>query len=600
MTDYRPPLTDVRFVLDEIVGLSDVLGFDAYSSLDSATVHEAIGEAGRFFAEVVAPLNRVGDQQGVKRRDDGSVQVPDGWTEAYQQLVASGWNAAPFDPAYGGGGLPEVVGIVLQEFINSASMAFALCPMLTLGAIHALIEHGTEEMRETYLAKLLTGEWAGTMNLTEPQAGSDVGALRARAERQSDGTYRLFGTKIFITYGEHDMTDNIIHFVLARTPGAPPGTKGISCFIVPKFLVNDDGSLGARNDVSCASLEHKMGIHASPTCVMNYGDHEGAVAYLIGEENAGMRYMFTMMNSARLGVGLEGLGIAERAYQLAAGYALERKQGRAAGAPAGESSSIVEHPDVRRMLMTMRAQIEAVRALCYLNAISLDRAAHHPDPSERERSDELASLLTPLSKAWGTDVGTDVASLGIQVFGGMGFIEETGAAQHYRDARIAQIYEGTNGIQALDLVGRKLPMRGGGVVADLLKSMRATVGAIGDDLVDIRQNLASAIDACEETSTWLLGRSASGDVNDVLGAATPYLRLCGLTVGGWLLARGAVAASALKGSGRYDDAFLDAKIITARFFAQNLLPHVHGLVGPITAGASSLMSLPSEGFVKFG
>ena len=364
----------------------------------------------------------------------------------------------------------------MQEILTSANMAFSMCPLLNQGAVDMLLHHASETLRETYLPKMVTGEWTGTMNLTEPHAGSDVGALATKAVPQDDGTYRITGTKIFISFGEHDMSENIIHLVLARTPDAPPGTKGISCFIVPKLLVDDDGTLGERNDVTCVSIEHKMGIKASPTCVLSYGDQgEGAVGYLIGEENAGMRYMFTMMNNARLSVGLEGLALAERAFQMALAYAKERKQGRAPGAPAGEQSFIVDHPDVRRMLLTQKASIEALRGIIYANAAAIDRAAHHEDEAVRTATDELADILTPVSKGWGTDLGVELTSLALQVFGGMGYIEETGVAQHYRDARIAPIYEGTNGIQAMDLVGRKLPMRGGAAIADYLGYIEATV-----------------------------------------------------------------------------------------------------------------------------
>jgi alkylation response protein AidB-like acyl-CoA dehydrogenase len=444
---------------------------------------------------------------------------------------------------------------------------------------------------------MVSGTWTGTMNLTEPDAGSDVGALRTRAvpSPSGDGTWRLSGQKIFITFGDHDLCDNIIHLVLARVPDAPPGTKGISCFIVPKYLVNTDGSLGARNDVRCVSLEHKLGIHASPTCVMSYGDGShgdggGAVGYLVGEANAGMRYMFHMMNVARLSVGLEGLAIAERAYQAALLFAQDRRQGRAVGAPATESSPIVAHPDVRRMLLTMKAEIEAMRCLLYTNAAAMDRARHDDDGDRRQASQERVDLLTPICKAWCTDVGVAITSLAVQVHGGMGYIEETGVAQHYRDSRIAPIYEGTNGIQAIDLVMRKLPLRGGGVVKDLLGEMDALVGdlaAAGPEMEPIGTGLARGVDVARQATDWLLARLAT-EPNDALAGATPYLTLFGLVAGGWLLARSAQAAARLLASGTGDAAFLDAKVATARFYCREILPEAAGLLPAVTAGAAFL------------
>jgi len=441
---------------------------------------------------------------------------------------------------------------------------------------------------------MVTGEWTGTMNLTEPQAGSDLGVVRAKAVPADDGTWRITGQKIFITFGEHDLAGNIIHLVLARVPDAPAGTKGISCFIVPKYLVNADGSLGARNDLRCVSIEHKLGIHASPTCVMSYGDGGGATGYLIGEANQGMRYMFTMMNTARLSVGLQGLSIAERSYQDALRYAQERKQGRAIGTPAGESSLIVEHPDVRRMLLTMKAYIEAMRALLYTNAVSVDLAHHHQDPAERQARQELVELLTPISKGWCTDLGVELTSLGVQIFGGMGFVEETGVAQHLRDSRIAPIYEGTNGIQAIDLVMRKLPMRHGGVVADLLAQMESLdpeLAAAGPELAGVRAALTSGVSVLREATTWL-GAKLPAEPNDVLAGATPYLRLSGLVIGGWLLARSALAASGLLRDASGSDAvFLQDKIATARFYAEQLLPQAAGLLPAVTSGAGQLFDV---------
>ncbi len=585
-------------MLDHLVDLDRLCRLEPFAHVDPATLKGVIEENARFVAEVIAPLNRIGDTQGSQHQPDNTVVTPDGFRDAYQAYVAAGWGAVPFEPAYGGGGFPWLAGIVMQEFISSANMAFSMCPLLTQGAIDMLRHHGDERQREAYLPRMVTGEWTGTMNLTEPEAGSDVGALRTRAVPAEDGTWRITGTKIFISFGEHDMADNIVHLVLARVPDAPPGTKGISCFLVPKFLVNDDGSLGERNDVTCVSIEHKMGIKASPTCVMSYGEHgQGAVGELIGEPNQGMRYMFTMMNNARLSVGLEGLALAERAYQDAVTYAQERQQGRAPGAAAGTSSPIIDHPDVRRMLMTMRAYIEAMRSLIYVTAEQLDLAAADADPDRRQAHQERVDLLIPLCKAWSTDLGVEVTSLAIQVYGGMGYVEESGVAQHFRDARITPIYEGTNGIQAMDLVGRKLGMRGGGVVEDLLDEIRALDGPLaeaGEELASIRAGLAEAVVVLAETTAWLLDHGRT-DGRDALAGATPYLRLFSLVVGGWLMARQALAAHAgvvaAGEAGRRDADALAAKVVTARFFAEHLLPAVAGLAQPVTAGHQDLFAI---------
>ena len=587
MAEYTAPLRDIRFVLEHLVDLASITELPSFEHVDADGVYSVLEENARFMEDLVAPLNRIGDQQGSVRNDDGSVTTPEGFAAAYQAYVDAGWNGVAFPPEYGGGGFPWLVGIAMQEILTSANMAFSMCPLLNQGAVDMLLHHGSEEQKETYLPKMVTGEWTGTMNLTEPQAGSDVGALATKAVPQADGSYRITGTKIFISFGEHDMSQNIVHLVLARTPSAPPGTKGISCFIVPKQLLDDDGSPGARNDVTCVSIEHKMGIKASPTCVLSYGDAgEGAVGYLIGEENAGMRYMFTMMNNARLSVGLEGLSLAERAFQMALAYAKERRQGRAPGAPAGAQSLIVDHPDVRRMLLTQRACIEALRAIIYANAAAMDRAARHPDEAERTASDELADILTPVSKGWGTDLGVELTSLALQVFGGMGYIEETGIAQHYRDARIAPIYEGTNGIQAMDLVGRKLPMRAGGAVADYLAQIQATVDALAstdDDLASIHAGLADGLDALRGATDWLLANGLT-DPLDSLAGATPFLRLFSLVTGGWMMARQAQAASRLLvDAGPEDKAFYEGKVLTARFFCEQVLPQARGLVPAVTA-----------------
>jgi 3-(methylthio)propanoyl-CoA dehydrogenase len=594
MAEYVPPLHDIRFVLEQLVDLDGLSKLEAYAHVDPDTVLGVIEESGRFMAEVIAPLNPVGDAVGSALDGDGNVTTPPGFKEAYRQYVEAGWGAVPFPGEFGGGGFPWLVAVVMQELMNSASMAFALCPLLTQGAIDMLEQHGSPAQQATYLEKMVTGEWAGTMNLTEPQAGSDLGAVRAKAVPADDGTWRISGQKIFITFGEHDLAGNIIHLVLARVPDAPPGTRGISCFIVPKYLVNDDGSLGARNDLRCVSIERKLGIHASPTCVMSYGDGGGAVGHLIGEANQGMRYMFTMMNTARLSVGIQGLAITERAYQDALRYAQERRQGRAIDAPRGESSPIGEHLDVRRMLLTMKAYMEAMRALLYTNAVSIDLARHHQDLTEREARRELVELLTPVSKAWCTDLGVELASVGLQVHGGMGYVEETGVAQYLRDSRISPIYEGTNGIQAIDLVMRKVPMRGGGVVADLLAQMEGLgpeLDAAGQELAGIQPALAAGVGALREATDWILSRGPA-EPNDVLAGATPYLRLSGLVIGGWLMARSALAASRLlRTAGGADAAFLQEKIATARFYAGQLLPQAAGLLPAVTAGAGPLFRI---------
>jgi len=577
------------------VDLEGLAELEPYGHADPATVHGVLDEFARLMHDVWSPTNQVGDVEGSRLEGDG-VHVPAAFLDAYRQYVAGGWPAVPFSVDYGGGGFPWLVGIAMQEMLNSANMALAMAPLLTQSALDAILFHGTEEQREVYVEKMVTGEWTGTMNLTEPEAGSDVGALRTRAIGQDDGTYRITGQKVFITFGDHDLADNIVHLVLARTPDAPPGTKGISCFIVPKFLVTPDGSLGDRNDVHVVSIEHKMGIRASPTCVVAFGDNsKGAIGYLIGEEHAGMRYMFTMMNNARLGVGVEGLGLAERAYQRAVEHALERTQGRAIGSAPGTTSALVEHPDVRRMLLTMRAYTEAMRAMCYVQAEHIDLAKHHPDLDVRTEAQELVDLLTPLVKSWCTDLAESVTSLGIQVHGGMGYIEETGVAQYYRDAKITQIYEGTNGIQAMDLVGRKVPMRAGGVVADHIKRMRTTLDELADDggddrLIAIHRELDEALGVLETATAWILERG-SADALEALSAASCYQRIFATTVGGWLMARSALTAVHLLAAGSTDIPFLEAKIVTARFFAVHLLPQVKGLLPAVTAGKDDLLAL---------
>jgi 3-(methylthio)propanoyl-CoA dehydrogenase len=592
MTTYTAPLRDIRFVLEHVTPLSELAALEPFEHADPDMVHGLLDEAGRFASEAVASTNREGDLQG-SHIEDGGVVTPEGFRRVYKQYVDAGWGAVQHPPEHGGGGFPLLVANAVKELLTSANMSFSLGPLLTTGAVYLLAHHGSEEQLHTYVPKMVSGEWAGTMNLTEPQAGSDVGAVTTRAIPQDDGSYRITGQKIYITYGEHDLTDNIIHLVLARLPDAPPGTKGISLFLVPKYLVEEDGSLGERNDVQVVSLEHKLGIHASPTCVMAYGERgEGAIGYLVGEPNEGMRGMFTMMNDARLGVGLQGVAIAERAYQQALAYAQERRQGRGPEAPAGEQSPIVQHADVRRMLLTQKASIEAARALCYANAHALDLAQAAEDEATRDAQQKLADLLTPLSKAWATDLGVELTSLAVQVHGGMGYVEETGVAQHYRDARIAPIYEGTNGIQALDLVGRKLPYDGGAFVKGFLADLRTEVDALPAGHDAIATPLRDALDVLHETTEWILAHR--DNPNDVFAGATPYLRMLATVVGATLLARGAAAAQQRLDAGDdggYGEDFLRAKVTLARFFATQLLPSVHGLAPAVTAGADDLYAV---------
>ena len=586
MAGFVAPRRDIRFALEHLVDLEALAKLPVFAHADADTVFGLLDEFGRFVEEVLVPLDRVGDTTG-STFDPATNQVttPPGWSDAYRKYVDAGWGSVPFPAEHGGGEFPWLVAIAMQEVLTAGNMAWSLCPLLTQGSIDMLMHHGSEEQQERFLRPMVSGEWTGTMNLTEPEAGSDVGALRTRAEPQDDGSWRISGQKIFITYGEQDLTENIVHLVLARVPDAPPGTKGISCFIVPKFLVNDDGSLGSKNAVTCLSIEHKMGIHASPTCVLEY---DGAVGYLIGEPNAGMRYMFTMMNTARLSVGLSGLAVGEVSYQQALEYAQERRQGRAVGAPAGTSSSIVEHADVRRMLLTMRSTVEAMRGLVYANAEAIDLARHSEDEAARVAGQELGDLLTPVTKAWCTDMGTELASLAVQVHGGMGFIEETGIAQRYRDIRIAAIYEGTNGIQAMDLVGRKLPMRAGGVVDDFLRRLEAVDPALGES-DGSEDEYAKAVAALRTATQWILEHGAA-DPNDALAAATPYLRMFGLVVGGWVMARQAIAAR----DAGIEDPYNAAKFETARFFVTELLPQVHGLLSAVTAGHDILFTLTPD------
>jgi len=597
MSNYQPPLQDMSFVMETVAGLTRVNSTELFSEASEDVVSAILEEGGKFANEVMAPTNEIGDAKGCQL-ENGIVRVADEFIDVYKAFSAAGWNSVPFDPEYGGQGLPQLVNVPLQEMWYSANMALTLGPLLTQGAIEAIHAHGTQEQKDIYLANLISGQWSGTMNLTEPHAGTDVGALKSKAEQQADGSYRIRGQKIFITWGEHEASENIIHLVLARTPGSPDGSKGISLFIVPKFLVNPDGSLGERNDLRCAGLEEKIGIHGSPTCVMAYGDDEGAIGYLIGEENKGMACMFTMMNNARLSVGVQGLAIAERAYQHALTYAKDRVQGNALDRSA-QSVTIIKHPDVRRNLMLMKSQIEAMRGMAYLAMAAVDLSKASEDPDDRVQQGKLADLLTPLVKAWCTDLGVEIASLGVQIHGGMGFIEETGAGQHYRDARILPIYEGTNGVQALDLLGRKLGRDGGETAFAFIEEMRTILTQLeeNDDVNagQISRALLLSLNDLTTSTKWLLATSAK-DILSAGAGATPYLELFSITVGGWIMAQRFIAAKAKLVDGEGDLSFYEAQCITARFFADNILPKTGSLAATTMASGQTTSALKEEQF----
>jgi alkylation response protein AidB-like acyl-CoA dehydrogenase len=590
---YRAPVSEIAFTLKHVAGLGEALATGAFPGLTEDLVDAVLQEAGRFASERLAPLNRVGDQVGA-RLDDGVVTTAPGWREVFADWSAAGWGGVAAPESAGGQGLPMALSAAVGEMWNGACMSFSLCPLLCMGAIEAIERHGTDALRELYLPRIVSGEWTATMNLTEPQAGSDLGALTCRAERRADGTFRLFGQKIFITYGEHDLTQNIVHLVLARLPDAPPGSRGISLFLVPKVLPASDGKLGARNDVYCAGIEHKLGIHASPTCTMIYGDgrfgsEAGAVAWLVGEEHRGLACMFTMMNNARLMVGVQGVGQAELALQQATAFAVERRQGHAPGAGGNGMSLIAEHPDVRRMLMTMRALTEAARAICYACAVASDLGRAGTGDA-RERSQARAELLTPVAKAFSTDIANEVASLGVQIHGGMGFIEETGAAQTLRDARIGAIYEGTNGIQAIDLVARKLPLSDGQVVIEYIneisKLAESARGQNRPEFGRVGERLGSAIDDLKAATRHLQQLLAQGRTAEALAGAAPYLRLFGLAAGGAYLAKAALASVG-------DAAPRSAmRIATARFMAERLLPECAALRSAIVEGAEAVLAPP--------
>ena len=592
MTAYAAPLAEMRFVVREIADLKAVRTLPGYEETTDDLVDAILEEAGRLGAEVLAPLNASGDRQGC-RWENGVVRMPDGFVEAYRQFVEGGWNSLAFPTEHGGQGLPYLLATAVGEIWNAANMAFGLCPMLTQAAAELLLHHGDERMRADYLPKLVSGEWTGTMLLTESQAGSDLARVRTRA-RPEDGHYRISGQKIFVTYGEHDLAPNVIHAVLARTPDAPEGARGLSLFLVPKFLVQEDGRIGRRNDLRCVSIEHKLGINASPTAVMSLGDDGGAIGFLIGEENRGLGLMFTMMNNARLAVGLEGIGVADRAFQQARRYAFERVQGRQLGGEDPHAVAIVRHPDVQRMLLTMKSQTEAARALTYFTAAAVDKARRHADEETRRRQQRVVDLLTPVIKAWCTDIGIDVADCGIQVHGGMGYIEESGVPQLLRDARIAAIYEGTNGIQALDLVGRKVAGDGGAAVRDLIAVMvsaDADLAKVGDaDVQTIRGRITRAVADLSGATDWLLEKYP-GEPRRVSAGALFYLRLLGNVVGGWLMAKAAEKAATQLAEPGGDRAFLSAKLKSARYFADTRLAESGALRRKFVAAGDAL-----EGF----
>ena len=593
---YQAPLKDMQFVLNELANLEQINQLPGCEDATADTVAAVLEESAKFCGEVVAPLNHSGDKEPSSWRD-GSVTTSKGFKEAFRAFVEGGWQGVQHPSEFGGQGLPKLVATPCMEMLHAANLSFALAPMLSDGAIEALLTAGSDEQKALFLEPLISGKWTGTMNLTEPQAGSDLAAVRTRAEPQGDGTYKICGTKIFITYGEPDMAENIIHLVLARTPDAPAGVKGISLFVVPKFLVNADGSLGARNDAHCVSIEHKLGIKASPTAVLQFGDHGGAIGTLVGEENRGLEYMFIMMNAARFGVGIQGVSVAERAYQQAVAFAKDRVQSReVAGSPG--PVAIINHPDVRRMLMSMRSQTEAARALAYVGAGLSDIAHHHADEATRKANLAVYEYLVPIIKGWSTEMSENVTRDGVQVHGGMGFIEETGAAQHYRDSKILTIYEGTTAIQANDLVGRKTVRDGGAVAKGLIAQVRATAAQLAEvqgDLAAVSRRLVEGADALEQVVDYVVANTKS-DVRAVFAGSVLYLKLAGIVLGGWQMGRAALVAQQKLQSGEGDVAFFKAKIATARFFADHVLSGAGGLRTAIVEGAAGVLALEVEQF----
>jgi len=598
MSSYSAPIRDMQFVLRELADLDAVAALPGCEDASSDLVDAILEEANKFASGVIAPLNWIGDQEGATW-DNGEVRTATGWKEAYTQFAEAGWTALACEPEFGGQGLPKLVSTAVMEMWKSANMAFSLCPMLTNGAIESIKLRGTDEQKALYLPKMVSGEWTGTMNLTEPSAGSDLAAVRTRAVPQGDGTYKIFGQKIFITYGEHDLTDNIIHLVLARLPDAPEGVKGISLFVVPKFLLKADGTPGERNDVHCVSIEHKLGIHASPTAVLAFGDKGGAIGTLVGEANRGLEYMFIMMNEARFAVGMEGLALSERAYQQALAYAKDRIQGTEAGVRGGPKVSIIHHPDVRRMLMSMKSQIEAQRALAYVVGAATDMAHYHPDEAVRAQNQAFMDLMIPVVKGWLTEASIEITSTGVQVHGGMGFIEETGAAQHFRDARITSIYEGTTAIQANDLIGRKIAREGGQTVKLAIAEMRRVEAqlseAAGEEFAAIRKSLSAAVTALEEAVAYIVA-TYGADIKSASVGSVPFLKLLGIVAGGWQMGRAALVSARRLAEGGGDASFYKAKITTARFYADHVLAQAPGLAYSVVSGAAGALALTEDQF----
>ncbi|MEM7120650.1 MAG: acyl-CoA dehydrogenase [Pseudomonadota bacterium] len=589
MSDYTAPLYDIRFALAAQAQFDDLAVLPGFEAADDGLVAALLEEAGKLAADVLAPTNRTGDLEGV-RLENGVVRLPEGFDTAYRAYVDGGWNTLSFDPDYGGQGLPWTLSLVVQEMFEAANMAFAVGTLLTRGAVELLSHHGSAEQKALYLPNMIAGTWSGTMNLTEPQAGTDLARIRTRAERRDDGTYAVTGQKIFITYGEHELTANIVHLVLARLPDAPAGVKGISLFIVPKYVPRDDGTPGARNDLRAVSLEHKLGIVGSPTCVMAYGDDGGATGFLVGEENRGLEYMFTMMNNARVAVAVQGIAIAERAYQQALAFARDRVQGRRNGADA----TIIEHPDVRRMLLSMKSRIEAGRGLTFCAAAAFDRASKHPDPAVRQAAHARFDLLTPVTKAWCTDNAADITSTALQIHGGMGFVEETGAAQHYRDVRILPIYEGTNGIQAIDLLGRKVVRDGGAAARALFDEIdRVTNTARDNGFERLAAQLDEALGRLRDATDWIIATAAT-DNDMALASATTYQQLFGTVAGGWQMVCQALAAQERSDLGDHD--FMAAKRATARFYMDQELPKAAALAAIVTQGAAAVHDAPDAVF----